>query len=245
MTWQSLVRLSTGLHKWIALIVGVQVLFWVAGGLVMTVLPIGVVRGEHHAPEVSRPALAAGEAAPLSQVLARSGLASPVEATLKTTPRGLVWLVTPARGPAVALDGVSGLRLPPLDRVGALAAARAGYRGDSAPTTVRFLTTAPRETRKEGPLWRVDFADAEGTTLYISPATGEVVSRRSGVWRFYDLFWRLHVMDWREGENFNHPLIIGAAALTLVMTLTGFVLLIVRLARDARRRRAPQTLSSS
>ena len=49
----SLLRIATWLHKWIGLIVGVQVLFWVAGGVVMTVLPIEKVRGEHHLAEIA------------------------------------------------------------------------------------------------------------------------------------------------------------------------------------------------
>ena len=40
---------------------------------------------------------------------------------------------------------------------------------------------------------RVDFADGEGTRLYISTSTGEVIARRNDVWRFYDFFWMLHI----------------------------------------------------
>ena len=65
--------------------------------------------------------------------------------------------------------------------------------------------------------------------------TGEVVSRRSNLWRFYDFFWRLHILDFKDGENFNHPLIIALAALTLPMVVTGWVLLVIRLGRDAKR----------
>jgi len=61
-----------------------------------------------------------------------------------------------------------------------------------------------------------------------------VVSRRSDLWRFYDFFWRIHILDFKTGENFNHPVIIAAAALTLPMVLAGFVLLWIRLARDLR-----------
>ena len=43
-----MLRWSIQLHKWIALIVGIQVLGWVLGGLIMTALPIEKVRGEHH-----------------------------------------------------------------------------------------------------------------------------------------------------------------------------------------------------
>ena len=70
-----------------------------------------------------------------------------------------------------------------------------------------------------------------------------MVTRRSNVWRFYDFFWRLHILDLKEGEDFNHPLIIALAVLTLPVVLTGFILLWIRLGRDlkstlARRRRA-------
>lgn len=35
-----MLRWATQIHKWLALIVGLQVLGWFAGGLVMTALPI-------------------------------------------------------------------------------------------------------------------------------------------------------------------------------------------------------------
>ena len=36
-------------------------------------------------------------------------------------------------------------------------------------------------------------------------------------------------MDWRDHENFNHPLVIVAAALALVSTIAGLVLLPFRI----------------
>ena len=77
------------------------------------------------------------------------------------------------------------------------------------------------------------------------------MTRRSGVWRFYDVFWRLHVMDWTHGENFNHPLIVVTTVLTLIVVISGLVLLWIRLSRDlnmaraARRSRAARTGSPS
>ena len=116
--------------------------------------------------------------------------------------------------------------------------AAGSYTGDGAPISARLLAQAPAETGKDGPLWRVDFDDAERTTFYLSPDSGEVVSRRSGVWRFYDFFWRLHIMNFGDGENFNHPLLIFTTVLAFTVVLSGFVLLWIRLARDwARSRR--------
>ena len=80
----------------------------------------------------------------------------------------------------------------------------------------------------------MDFDDAERTAFYLDPQTGEVVTRRSAVWRFYDFFWRLHILDLKNGEDFNHPLLIGLALLTLPVVITGLILLWIRLGRDLR-----------
>ena len=42
-----ILRWSVRIHKWVALVVGLQIVLWIAGGLVMSVLPIEQVRGEH------------------------------------------------------------------------------------------------------------------------------------------------------------------------------------------------------
>ncbi len=226
-----LLRLSTQLHKWIGLVVGIQVLFWVGGGLVMTVLPIETVRGEHHAAKPAVAPLTMTDALPVAEAARRAGV-TPIEARLHATPRGPVWTFKPVEGAPVSVAAATGDRLPPLTAAQASALAQGAYVGDGRVLSAVLLATAPQETRKEGPLWRVDFNDGERTSLYLAPDTGEVVSRRSGVWRFYDFFWRLHVMDWRNGEDFNHPLIILVTALTLAIVVTGFILLWIRLGRD-------------
>lgn len=235
-----LLRISTWFHKWIGLIVGVQVLFWIAGGVVMTVLPIEKVRSEHHVAEARPAPLALAELLPAAEAAHHAGV-TPVEAQLKATPRGPVWSFKAAEGDPVVVSAATGMPLPPLDKAGARRLAAAAYKGEGKPASVRLYDVAPPETGKSGPLWRVDFDDAEKTSFYLAPTTGELVSRRSNVWRFYDFFWRLHIMDWKDGENFNHPLIVAASLLSLVIVVTGFVLLWIRIARDLAglRRRRP------
>ncbi len=229
---------SVRLHKWISLAVGLQVLFWVLGGLVMTVLPIGIVRGEHHAPPPAAAGLSVAGLVPLSEAVRVAGF-DPAKAELKQTPRGAVWVLARPKGDPVTLDAATARPLGAFTAQDALGFARKGYQGAGAPVSARLLPQAPQETGKSGPLWRVDFNDPERTSLYLSPVTGETVSRRSNVWRFYDLFWRLHIMDWPTGEDFNNPLVIAAAAISLVLVLTGFVLLYQRLVRpSAKSRRA-------
>ena len=230
-------QLSTQLHKWIALFVGVQVLFWVLGGLVMTAIPIERVRSEHRAAELKPAPL------PLDKLLtaeeaARIAGVAPVEASLKGTLRGPVWVLRPAEGEPMTVSAATGRPLPPLSPIEANRLAQRAYKGEGRVVSAVLLSEAPEETGRDGPLWRVDFDDAEKTSFYLSPVTGEVVTRRSDLWRFYDFFWKLHIMDWNDGQHFNHPTIVVFTAVTLAMVVTGFILLWIRLARDWKTARA-------
>ena len=141
-------------------------------------------------------------------------------------------MLTPVDGKPVVVAAATGRPFGAMTASEATRLAVGAYRGEASPSPAVLLDQAPRETGRDGPLWRVDFQDAERTTFYLSPETGEVVTRRSGVWRFYDFFWRLHILDFKTGENFSHPLLIAASALSLVVVLSGFVLLWIRLERD-------------
>ena len=59
-----------------------------------------------------------------------------------------------------------------------------------------------------------------------------MTARRNDRWRVFDFFWMLHVMDYRERENFNHPLLISMAGLALATVLAGLVLLVIRVRRS-------------
>jgi uncharacterized iron-regulated membrane protein len=213
------------------------VLGWVLGGVVMTAIPIETVRGEHHYAKFQPPALPAtgllgpGEAAEAMGV-------TPVEATLKTTLRGPLWLLKDAGGETHVVDAKTGAHVAPLPAKEARFLAGAQYEGKGQPGAPQWLPKPPQEAGRPGPLWAIDFDDAEKTRFYLSPETGEVVSRRSNVWRLYDFFWRIHILDFKDGENFNHPLIIGAAVLTLPVAITGLILLWIRLGRDLKGWRA-------
>lgn len=229
-----LVRLSTQIHKWVSLVVGLQVIFWVVGGLVMVSIPIERVRSEHHVRQVVIPPLPPG-VMPLAEVAARTGSA-PTRAELRSTLRGPVWILTSAGQPPVTVSALTGTALPAMTADEARSAAVAAYAGKGEPRAVRYLASPSGETGRDTPVWRVDFDDGERTAFYVSPATAEVETRRSAVWRLYDFMWRLHILDFKDGENFNHPLLIGLTGLTLALLITGLILLVVRLRRDFQKR---------
>lgn len=229
-------RISTWLHKWIGLVVAVQVVFWVFGGLIMVALPIEKVRGEHRAAEIEQAALDLAATIPLEQAVSNAG-GQAAQASLASTPRGPVWTVTPVEGAPVRLSAATGRRLDAMQPEEASRLAALQYAGPGEPTDARLLAEAPRETGREGPLWRVDFSDPEQTRFYLDPETGQVVSRRSELWSFFDLMWRLHILDFDTGENINSWWLLLAAGVTLILVITGLVLLWIRISRDLQARR--------
>lgn len=227
----TILRWTIRVHKWLALIVGIQIVLWVTGGVVMSVLPIERVRGEHNI-AVTEPAVL-----PMEQLLApgeisRRAMLGPIrEVTLETWLGRPVYHFERVQGPVVMADAVSGEVLSPIDEAMAVRVARADFAGDAEIEAVEFFAEPTWEFRRAEPAWRISFADGEGTRLYVSPATGKVTARRNDTWRFYDFFWMLHIMDYDEREDFNHPLLIAFAAFSLVTVLAGLLLLILKMQR--------------
>ena len=209
-------------HQWLALVVGLQVLAWAASGLFMSAVPIERVRGEQLRRDAPPPDLAPW----LGRVVlpATAGSLETLELTLvEGRP---VWLAKRDDRPVRRIDALTGQWLPTIDAATARRIAAADYGGAGAIAGVREVHDHPPiEYRGPLPVWQVQFDDADGLRLYVSPFSGKVVARRTGTWRVYDFLWSLHIMDYRERENFNHPLLIGFAAGLLLLVGSGAVLL--------------------
>jgi len=139
-----------------------------------------------------------------------------------------VIVATYADGPAALLDARTLRPLSPLDANAAARIAQAHLTLTNPPTSVTRVSEESAEYKGMLPAWRVQFAQG-GLSVYVSADTGAVTARRSNLWRIYDTLWALHIMDWRDHENFNHPLIIITALITLLSVVAGVVLLPFRI----------------
>jgi len=231
----TVLRWTIRIHKWLALIIGLQIVIWMASGLVMSTLPIERVRAEHTIPAAAPP-IEAGGLLPFEAVIEAAGGSVRTATLRRWTDRVVFHVVRPDDSQAL-IDAHTGAILTPIGREQAAAIARAGFAGDAPVSAVERFDGPNFEHRREGASWRVSFDDGEGTRLYILEENGMISARRNDVWRIFDVFWMLHIMDYRERTNFNHPLLIASAALALVTVLAGLVLLVLRLMRLARTRR--------
>lgn len=152
------------------------------------------------------------------------------------------WRLTDANGDTYLIDAVSGARIDPVGDTRARAIAEADYTGSGALVSLESLLDPPAEYGRDGPVWRARFDDSDATTLYIDPRSAEVRARRSTTWRVYDFFWKLHVMDYDDGEDFNHPLLITAAGAAFFVAISGLVLLFIKMRRTLIASRRKSTL---
>lgn len=204
-------------HKWLGLAVGLQVLLWVSGGVVMSIIPIEMVRGQH----------LADRQMPVLHALPKVNLSV-------SQWRKVEWLQR-IDGPILHVIDWQGTdhwltpdnrAVAPLTEFQIQQVASQVYLGDGQVAATRLLREVPSEVAfLTPPVYRVDFDDWVHTSLYLHPQSGQIVSVRSDWWRFYDFFWMLHILDFEAREDFNHPLLISLALLAWLFTFSGLVLL--------------------
>jgi uncharacterized iron-regulated membrane protein len=227
-------------HKWLALLMAVQILFWFVSGLFFAWFPIERVRSEHAKAEQVAPPVPLDEAAAGLARLRAAGVAGAETVEVRRLLGRPVALLRAGERPPVVYDLADGRRLSPIPMTLAAQIAEADHAGDLRASRVRRITEATTEYRGALPAWRVDFEDGEGRAVYVAADTGQVTARRSTLWRTYDFLWGLHIMDWRGHEDFNSWLLVIATLLATIMSVAGIVLLPGRLGltRWLRRRRA-------
>ena len=207
-------------HRWLGWLVGVQVLIWVTGGVVFSLLPFQAwVKGGDTVkpPTVVLPAIVA-----------------------VATPQGPALRLTYIGGPEPVIVPADGSAWAPPDEAALRRFAAGLYRGQAALTTLERVAKVPprlgivAETGGRGDLWRAQFDDALATRIYLNGRTGEFVTSRNEAWVWYDFFWRLHIMDYAEGENFNGTLLRGASIVAWGLVIAGAVLAVLAIRRRWR-----------
>ncbi|MFD1104413.1 MULTISPECIES: PepSY domain-containing protein [Sphingomonadaceae] len=206
------------IHKWVGLILGLQFVLWTLSGSVMALLDMDKVGGHGGSAGAAAPLSWPANPAPLplngpvESLTARQVAGTPV---LEVVQGGTTRLFNAATGQPVAIDNELAVEV-----------ARAAYHQKAEVKSVSVLQKANLESRDhKGPMYRIDFADEENSSAYVSAVTGRPLVSRGDTWRLWDFAWMLHNMDYVNRSSFNHPLIIFVGFGTLWLSLTGFYLL--------------------
>ncbi len=232
------------IHRWLGWFIGLQVLVWVAGGVFFSLVPFNsLVKGGDSVkpPTVVLPAGWAERVAPGLQMAAKLGDVSAVTAV--ATPRGPGLRVSFRGKPEPVIVPADGSSWTAPDEAALRQFASSLYQGQASSTSIERLINVPTrlgivaETGGRGDLWRVQFDDIMATRIYLNASTGEFVTSRNEAWIWYDFFWRLHIMDYSGGEDFNGILLRIASVSAFALVLAGAVLAVLALRRRWRVRR--------
>lgn len=225
----SITKMASTLHKWLAVAALVPILFWFSSGLFFALSPIERVRSEHlMARAPARPVALDAAANGLARLAAR-GVTAADRVEIRHLLARPVAVVTQAGGRPTMFDLGSGAQLSPLSARSAAAIAAHDYRGrETVAQTVAVTQNSP-EYRGPLPAWEVRLAGTDALSIYVSADTGLVTARRSALWRTYDFLWGLHILDPKDHANFNSWLLVMAVGSSLILLVTGIILIPVRL----------------
>lgn len=220
------------LHKWLGLLVFVQVLVWSVTGLLISWVDAEVAAGvTTRAPAGASPVLQGDALLPVATLaMQRDDLQSVRLMQVDGTPvyrlgyaQG-VRLLDAATGEAFAIDADRARRI-----------ASASYSGDAPATDVERLQYPEELVGFSGAAWRVDFDDEPGTRAYVDANDGRVLGHRNDRSALVEFLLMLHFMDYDGGHDFNNPLIISLGFVTLWLALSGALLLVSALRREGLR----------
>lgn len=213
-------------HIWLGWLVGVPVVMWTVSGLVMVAKPIEEVRGSHLRQDVEEAPLALDQIGPIK---VESGLVK--AATLSSSNGVPIWKLEYTDGGIVRYSATGG-QLPPLSEADARAVVMQEIKGGNEIESAVLFDAAevPFDFRRPLNVWQIALKD--GTHIYVGRDTGNIEAVRTRWWRIFDFMWGIHIMDLQEREDTSHPILILFAALGVIGSLLGCILMFRR--RKAR-----------
>lgn len=226
------------IHRWLGITIGLLMLMWAASGIVMMYVAF---------PETSEEERLAGlQPLDLSECCEIADLPDPagvqsLRVEMLTGRPALMW--TGAWGPQMV--GLDGAPLPEVDPEQALATARLHMQRTTGTSPESSVTvtgtdqwTVYGSLRLHSPLYKVDFADAARTTLYVSGLSGTIVQDTTAHERFWN--WLGAVPHWlyftaiRSQPALWSNLVIYGSLLGAFLTVTGLYFGIHQFGRGGR-----------
>lgn len=213
------------LHKWLGLIIGLQILIWLATGLYMVVVNIDFIHGDPLVKNMQQ-TIAVQDPDLLSTASIRSQYPDANQIALRPI-MGKTFYTVITADKRYLLDAETGAIKSPLNEETATEIAKYHFAGEAPVINVSLITSDPPmeiQTRRL-PLWRIDFDDRYSTSFYIDPYNGSLATRRHQYWRIFDFMWMLHIMDYDERSDAHNLLLIAAQITGLTFAITGLWLL--------------------
>ena len=201
-------------HKYLSLIISIQLLLWTVSGIYFAFNKIELVRGEQYLLENQAEDLNLEE----------------VEITftaknLSFIKRLDMWIIKAETDSGLIYSDLSGKNLEALDEEGAKEVVK--RKTNLRPLEAFRIDKQEKRAEYRGrdlPLYKVTTSASDGINVYVDAFSGAVTAIRSDSWRIWDFLWGAHIIDYRERDNINNFLIKILSILALLSSLSGIVL---------------------
>lgn len=209
-------------HRWIGVIIGVQLCIWIISGAYFAWLALDKVRGTDNNIQPSLLYPRPQDLFPISKLPFRenSDLKSVL---LEATLRGPVYRATTRADQKINFDAFSGAELPILSAT-EVSRYISMQKTDISVESIALQETKIREFAGDYPVYSVSLKGSWQGRLYVDPWTGKVLATRNMFWIVYDFLWMLHIMDYKEREDFNNSLLRVLSLLSAGIIVSGYFL---------------------
>jgi uncharacterized iron-regulated membrane protein len=217
------------LHRWLGLFASIQLLLWTLSGLFFTIPDIKDVRGDQYrvwettneAQRLNHENLFA-----MSTLLKNLDINKEQDYTILLKRRADTWVYQVKSSNQISnYDAISGERLFFItpDEASLIVTRETNL----LPKKVELINDRKSGSEYRGrdlPLYRVFVEKPQKGMVYVDPNTGEIAAIRTRLWRTFDFLWSLHIMDYKERDDFSHWLIRIFAFIGLMTIVSGMLL---------------------
>jgi uncharacterized iron-regulated membrane protein len=219
------------IHRYLGLVIGIQLFLWTLSGLVFSWNSIRAVRGENWVREPQPVDLKTFEIANVQQVMNKH---SPNDRVVSINLRMIVdipvyemAIETAGELQYLLVDAKLNAKISPVSADLAAMIAKADFVPNVEVRAIAQLDSAGSHSEYRGkdlPAFRIEMEHASDTVIYVSANRGLVTARRNDQWRIFDFFWMLHTMDYKGRDNFNNWLLKAVSVFGFGTVISGFVL---------------------
>ena len=212
------------LHKWLGLVIGLQLVLWTASGVMFAWLDRDAVSAASSVrtvePSVLSPSAVKTEPATWLNEYPQQDL---YDVRVVSLANRWVWRLE--LRDRVELRAIEDDAPVKIDEAWLRRLALERYAGEGRLIAATLQTQPDIQSRAKSPVWQARFDDPQRTALYFAADDGHFIAARSASWRLYDFFWMLHTMDYAGRDNFNNPLIVTIGMAALWLSISGMLLL--------------------
>ncbi len=217
------------LHRWLGLFASIQLLLWTLSGLFFTIPDIKDVRGDQYrvwGTVDNAQTLDHSKLFAMSALLKNLDINKEEDYTILLKRRADTWVYQVKNSNQISnYDAISGERLFFItpDEASLIVNRETNLK----PKKVELINNQENGSEYRGrnlPLYKVSVEKPKKGMVYVDPNTGEIAAIRTRLWRTFDFLWSLHIMDYRERDDFSHWLIRIFAFIGLMTIVSGMLL---------------------